>query len=266
MSEKIKKFELSLELDSTNLIDHLPPFLQDNKVLNALAEAKNPEFDLINQSLKELAINVLPQTANLDGIKRYEKWLGIKPNRGLSLEERRFQVIAKLNETLPFTDIRLNKMLAAIVGWDNFEFKLEDAHVTVKLTLESAFQYDVIYQMLEEIIPLNLDFTLIERNVDYTKIDLVTTGETTFIVETTIPDKFFKNKAPITSTTANATTFIVSTDIEDKIYRSSSKFTSSNIERTKVIVETDFESKRIKNNSDVTSQVAELQTLIIETK
>lgn len=144
----------------TDLISHYPEFLRENLEFNAICDASNPEFDLVWDRLKQIEKNILPQTADVDGIEQYEEWLGLVSNPTLDLETRRAQVIAKLNETLPYTEIRLQRMLAAIVGWGHFHYERDGAFVKVDLDEEAIPQGYVVYQLLQKILPLNLHFEL----------------------------------------------------------------------------------------------------------
>ena len=144
----------------TDLISYYPEFLQENLEFNAICDASNPEFDLVWKRLKQIEENILPQSADSDGIEQYENWLGIVSNPYLDLETRRAQVISKLNETLPYTEIRLQRMLAAIVGWGHFTYTREGAFVKVELDDESVPQSPVVYDLLKRVLPLNLHFEL----------------------------------------------------------------------------------------------------------
>lgn len=141
-----------------DLIQYYPEFLQTNQEYNAICDAVNPEFDLLFRRLNELENNILPQTANSYGIGKYESWLGLMTNPYLDLDTRRAQVLAKLNETLPFTEIRLQRMLAAVCGWGHFHYERHGAFVKVDLDEEAISQSPVIYNLLKKILPLNLHF------------------------------------------------------------------------------------------------------------
>lgn len=172
--------------DKTDLIKYYPEFLQENLEFNAICDASNPEFDLIWRRIKQIELNIVPQTADSDGIAQYEQWLGIVTNPYLDLDTRRGQVISKLNETLPYTEIRLQRILAAIVGWGHFTYVRNGAFVQVLLDDESISASGLVYDMLERILPLNLHFEVTAGITDLTLIEFVGVCMETLIVETKI--------------------------------------------------------------------------------
>ena len=170
-----------------DLISYYPEFLQENLEFNAICEASNPEYDLIWERLKQIELNILPQTADKDGIAQYEQWLGLENNSYQTLETRRAQVITKLNETLPYTEIRLQRILAATVGWGHFFYERHGAFVRVLLDPDSGLYVIPVRDMLERILPMNLHFEVVLRSVEAAAlIDFAVAGQLTTIIETPI--------------------------------------------------------------------------------
>lgn len=145
-------------MSKTDLISYYPEFLQENLEFNAICDASNPEFDLIWKKLRQIELNILPQTADKDGIAQYEQWLGLRTNPYEDLEIRRAKVIAKLNETLPYTEIRLQRMLAAIVGWGHYEYERHGAFVHIIIDETCYNLVFAIMDMLERVLPMNLHY------------------------------------------------------------------------------------------------------------
>lgn len=139
-----------------NLIEYLPDILRDFYEYQELFKTQNPEFDTIDDLLLKWRDNLFPKTADEDGIKFFEEMLNIEPIPDDTLDIRRYRVLAKLNSRLPYTEIQLRKMLAAICGWDGFTLTVADLVVLVSLTEQSGDKVRVIYEMLRETIPMNL--------------------------------------------------------------------------------------------------------------
>lgn len=167
-----------------NLIEYYPEFLREVKEYQAITDAENPEFNLLYKRLTSLDNNLLPGSAELHGIEIYENWLNITSNPYLTLEERRANILAKLNETLPYTEIRLQKMLAAIVGWGHFTYKREGAFVQVILDPEYHILAGSVCQMLERVLPLNLYFEVSVGFEIGALIDFVSVCMETLVIET----------------------------------------------------------------------------------
>lgn len=139
-----------------NLIEYLPDILRDFYEYQELFKAENPEFDTVDDSLLKWRDNLFPKTADMDGIKFFEEMLEIEPVPGDTLEVRRYRVIAKLNSRLPYTEIQLRRMMAAVCGWDGFSLTVSDLVVLVSLSEQNGDKIRVIYDMLRETIPMNL--------------------------------------------------------------------------------------------------------------
>lgn len=139
-----------------NLIEYLPDILRDFYEYQELFKAENPEFDTIDDLLLKWRDNLFPATADKDGITFFEKMLEIAPLPDDTLDIRRYRVLAKLNSRLPYTEIQLRRMLAAVCGWDGFSLTIADLVVLVSLTEQNGDKIRVIYDMLRETIPMNL--------------------------------------------------------------------------------------------------------------
>lgn len=140
----------------SKLIERLPDILKDFYEYQELMKAQDPEFELIDDLLLKWRENLFPKTADKDGIKFFEDLLNITPLPGDTLEVRRYRVLVKLNTRLPYTEIQLRRMLAAICGWDGFTLTVADLTLLLSLTEQSGSKIRVIYEMLREVVPMNI--------------------------------------------------------------------------------------------------------------
>ena len=107
-----------------NLKELLPLYLQAYKELAAPMDAETPEFQIIEAEHNRIIANRYIVTCDEEGIVRYEQLMGIQPKADDTLEDRIFRCITKWNVCLPYN------------------------------------QYDVVAEMLEEIVPCNLQLNL----------------------------------------------------------------------------------------------------------
>lgn len=173
-----------MELRTVDLISYYPEYLRENKEYVAICDAENPEFNLLLERLEQVKQNILPGSANEEGIAKYEEWLGIPSNPYLPLEQRRNAVLAKLNETLPYTEIRLQRMLAAIIGWGHFKYERFGAFIKITLDQDGYFAIDPVIEMLERVLPLNLHYEVDYGITHDTKVKVAGVEEETVIIET----------------------------------------------------------------------------------
>lgn len=148
-----------------NIEKYLPDRFAEIEEFMSLCKAENPEFDNMGEIRKKWLNNRFPKEADLDGIKLYEEILEIKPLENDTIEDRRFRILTKLNERLPYTWIQLHRMLAAICGWDGYELKLEDFIITVYLSLDSMSKTNAVLDMLRDVLPMSI-FIDIEETVE----------------------------------------------------------------------------------------------------
>lgn len=141
------------------LIEYLPEFLRDVEEYKAiLTLGEEPEMVKLWEA-EENALNdqfIVDATEN--GVSRWEKILGIVPKATDSLDVRKFSILARINEQLPFTVTRLKEQLESLCGEGEYEVNLDAANYTlsvrVALTAESSF--GDVSLLLKRVVPANL--------------------------------------------------------------------------------------------------------------
>ena len=144
------------------LLDYLPPFLQDVVDLRYIMKAEQPEFDNLWEQIENALKDQFIIIATEKGIKRWEQMLKISPKDTDTLEERRFRIITKINRELPYTERKLHETLTAICGEGNYEIDLQpqNYHITVKLALANQNNYREVVDLLKDMLPANLTQTV----------------------------------------------------------------------------------------------------------
>lgn len=164
---------MKVNFDNGRLIDKVPEFLYENVEINAIFDAIQPELDLLYSRVEQTFTNIFPETADSNGLRVYEEWLGISYDRSLNLNERRVEILARLNETLPYTEIRLQRFLAGIVGWGNFEYFRDGAFVRVSVELGAGKSILSIFDLLERVLPMNLHYEVNQMVDDNGNNDII---------------------------------------------------------------------------------------------
>ena len=102
--------------------------------------------------------NQFVQDATEKGIARYEKILGITTKATYTLDERKFNVLARMNEQLPFSMKQLHSSLASLCGEDGYTLQLDtDAYkITIKLALSNSNNVEAVEQLLYNMLPANI--------------------------------------------------------------------------------------------------------------
>lgn len=141
-----------------DLLGYWMPVLRQLKEFKEIAKAETPELKYILEQVERTLNNMFIETADEYGIKRFEDMMGIYPEAGASLETRRFNVLVKWNDKVPYTEKELYNRLISICGDDNFsvnpDYKNYFLEIITHLGIEGAF--DIISSILQDMIPCNL--------------------------------------------------------------------------------------------------------------
>lgn len=142
-----------------NLIDYLPDILKNIKDIKLiLNDCEQPEVNALWDNVDKTLNNQFIPTMDIDGIKRWEKILKLKPKLDLSLDERKFTILSKINSELPYTMRMLENKLKSLVGENNYETFLYNNNYTLKvlLNLKAEQSFNDVVTLLNEIVPANM--------------------------------------------------------------------------------------------------------------
>ena len=122
-----------------NILEYLPEYLQKYLQLQLICDAENIIFQ---EGINEISIindNQFILTADSQGLKRFEKMLGIVANSAESLENRRTKILLKWNDKIPYTYTNFLNKLDIICGKKNYITK---EHFSDYLLEIITFLYD----------------------------------------------------------------------------------------------------------------------------
>lgn len=140
------------------IIDYLPPYLTTYKEIRAIMDAEQPELELAWSYAEDALNNQFVQDSSLTGVLRMEAILGIVPKTTDTLEERKFRILVKLNEQLPYTLPVLEEQLKRTCGENGYRLILNaDKYLlNVKLALSNENNYQDVSDMLRRVVPANM--------------------------------------------------------------------------------------------------------------
>ena len=108
------------------LINYLPYVVRIMRNFKGLSGAEQPEFENAWAAVDDLLNNQFIKTAGNLGLSRWEKILGITPKGTDTLDDRRFRVLTRLNEELPYTLPQLRVILESLCGAGNYSADVAD--------------------------------------------------------------------------------------------------------------------------------------------
>lgn len=143
------------------LIKYLPSILQPYREIQAITVGQQWLLEQLWTAVDRALNNQFVSTADDYGIKRWESMLSIKPKGTDTLDERRFRIIARLNEQLPFTYRMLKQQMHNLCG-DGYEMALaQNGYVlVVRIELTNHNNYSDVQSLLQRVVPANIKIDL----------------------------------------------------------------------------------------------------------
>lgn len=140
-----------------NLWEYMPDYLKQFAEINQIYQAEQPEFQKLVENTDDTLGNMFIQTADHAGLSRFEKIVGIYPNKSLDLELRRSNMLIRWLDLIPYTMRTLKDKIRNIQGNDWFDVSLSgDYEITIKTRLDKRGQVASVEGLLKAILPCNL--------------------------------------------------------------------------------------------------------------
>lgn len=138
------------------LIDYLPEVIAEVKDYQELMRTEQVEIESLWNKVRQGLDNQFIDSTDENGIARYELMLNIKPKATDDLELRRFRVLSRYNEQLPYTYAKMLEQLKALCGENGVKVELNDLSLSVKVELTAKGKVNEVKGLLERMIPANV--------------------------------------------------------------------------------------------------------------
>lgn len=140
------------------LIDYLPPYMQEYLEMQKIMDAQQYKVDLLWTAAETALADQFIQDATAYGVARWESMLDISPKDTDTLDERKFRILTRLNQELPYTLRRLEQVLTALCGSDGYSIRLipNEYYIEVRLALENENKYVEVENVMRKMIPANM--------------------------------------------------------------------------------------------------------------
>lgn len=144
------------------LIDYLPPFVQEYKEIATIMGVEQFEIDQLWAESDNAFADQFIMDATENGVSRRESILDISPKGTDTLDERKFRILTKLNQELPYTMRKLEQALTNLCGEDGYSIVMNPAeyYIEVKLGISNASNYSEVENILKKMIPANMMSTV----------------------------------------------------------------------------------------------------------
>lgn len=157
-----EKFTFEYDDREICLLDLLPQIYHPILDYRAISNLSGREVSELYNGVKYIMDNNFITTASEDTLSKWEKYLNLVPNGTDTLDERRFRILAKLNDYPPYTDHYLVNKLTELCGADNFAIKKDYTNykLEVLFSLASSTNEETIREVLRSIVPANLELSI----------------------------------------------------------------------------------------------------------
>ena len=156
------------------LIQYLPYFMQDIKDMKAIMETEQDEVEKLWQEVGQVTNNQFVATASKEGVARWEKILELQVKGTEDIETRKFRILTRLNEQLPYTLPVLKQQLDSLCGTEHYSIRMDPAKfmLWVEVDLKARKNFEDVRSLIQRITPANIIIylTLIyNKHRDYIK-------------------------------------------------------------------------------------------------
>jgi len=141
------------------LLSYLPEELYDVREFEEIANASEPECDLLANAVQQLLDDQFVETSSESGIARREKMLGIQADKRVeSLEFRRQRIINRLSTKPPFTERFLQQRLDQLVGPGvaKVVVDVQNFHLYVTAKIDDAPVFKEVVHTVQQVKPANM--------------------------------------------------------------------------------------------------------------
>lgn len=147
-----------------DILSYLPSVLHEIKELVEIANVENPVIDFLWQEIEKTLNNQFVLTINEDknGATRYEKMLKLKVPATDTIETRRFRILTRYQEKVPYSYKVLKQLLDSLLGANHYDLERNVAEkwLNVQIELTVKGQFETVQLLLERITPQNMLLTV----------------------------------------------------------------------------------------------------------
>lgn len=141
---------------SKQLLNYAPKILHEVEEYKSLYGSEQVEIDGLNTSKNDVFNDQFIATCTGDGAKRWERILGITAKDTDTVSDRRFRILSRLNEQLPYTHRILEQQLTTLCGVGGYSLSLANQTIKVRVVLTARNNFNDVEYLLERMRPANV--------------------------------------------------------------------------------------------------------------
>jgi hypothetical protein len=164
---------------ASDILKYLPWIMQEIEEFKQIANAENPEIDSLFTAIGDAMNDQFVNDSTVNGVKRWESILNIVPKGTDTLDVRKFRILSRLNEKLPYTYRTLENNLISLCGENGFTLELNNGTYTliVRVELVVKGKFDEVNSLLKRTVPANMVIDLSLRYNQHGTLSQFTNGQ-----------------------------------------------------------------------------------------
>lgn len=149
-------------------LDYLPGFFRESREFIRLGEGLWPAVRDLCGAAEDAAREGVPETASEEGVRRFEKALGLTPGTEDTLEQRRLRVLGVFTGTRPFPWGGCGRSWSWPLGRRGIwrRIRRPEHWLRVGADLSKGYRPEALEQELREKIPANLVLRMVGMNLE----------------------------------------------------------------------------------------------------
>ena len=144
------------------VIEYYPEWLREFREIKQLASLQQQQSEKMWSSLQSIIDNSFLESLDENGCSRWEKELKLQVKDGMTLQERRANIIGRHLEERPFTVAKFRNMLNTLCGDGNYTLVIKSSQYTVlvRLRLNMKDQKNAVLELMSRVLPANMIYSV----------------------------------------------------------------------------------------------------------
>ena len=144
------------------VIEYYPEWLREFREIKQLASLQQQQSEKMWSSLQSIIDNSFLESLDENGCSRWEKELKLQVKEGMTLQERRANIIGRHLEERPFTVTKFRNMLNTLCGDGNYTLEIKSSQYTVlvRLRLNMKDQKNAVLELMSRVLPANMIYSV----------------------------------------------------------------------------------------------------------
>ena len=144
------------------VIEYYPEWLREFREIKVLSKLQQTQSEKLWNCLQSIIDNNFLETLDEYGCSKWEKALELQVKEGMTIEERRANIIGRHLEERPFTVTKFKNMLNALCGDGEYILNITSSTYTVvvSLRLDKKDQKNAILKLMSRVLPANMLYSV----------------------------------------------------------------------------------------------------------